>query len=186
MKHLIPHTLTLVLSFTMTLAHAQYEIKPTDGYSPQIGMMVDMLEEIKDRIEEDTKELSSEETDFLFDDQANSIGELIMHLIANEVYYQSETLGVISLTEKEMALIMDGANLGEKSESQLREKPATHYLALWDQVRQSTLEGLKAKDDEWFAENIEEGINNHWVWFHVMEHSVSHWGQISLIKKRLP
>tara|TARA_Y100001972_G_scaffold128996_1_gene193300 strand:- start:1427 stop:1651 length:225 start_codon:yes stop_codon:yes gene_type:complete len=39
---------------------------------------------------------------------------------------------------------------------------------------------------EWFAANIDEGVNNHWVWFHVLEHSANHMGQIALVKNRLP
>ena len=29
-------------------------------------------------------------------------------------------------------------------------------------------------------------MNNHWAWFHVMEHQSSHLGQILLIKKKDP
>lgn len=64
-------------------------------------------------------------------------------------------------------------------------KPIRHYLDLWNEVRQKTLAGLKTKDDQWFASNIDEGINYHWVWYHVMEHSANHMGQIGTIKNRL-
>ncbi len=54
--------------------------------------MVDMLEELKDRLTEDIRDLDQAETDYLFDDKANSIGAIIMHLVATESYYQVETL----------------------------------------------------------------------------------------------
>ncbi|WP_019668837.1 DUF664 domain-containing protein [Eudoraea adriatica] len=59
-------------------------------------------------------------------------------------------------------------------------------MDLWDQVRKETLEGFKTKDDAWFAANIDEGVNNHWAWFHILEHSANHMGQIALVKSRLP
>ncbi len=179
--------LTLCLLFaTLSAVKAQYEIIPEPGYSTQIGIMVDMLEDLKDRITEDVKGLSQEQTDFQFDEKANSVGAIMMHLIANEAYYQVETLEGRSWTEEEKNLYELAGGLGPDSRDQFKGKPIGHYLELWDQVRAKTLEGLKTKDDHWFASQIEEGVNNHWVWFHVLEHSSSHMGQISLIKARMP
>ena len=87
--------------------------------------------------------------------------------------------------EKEEEFWGVASGLGKKSRDVLKGKPIKYYLDLWDQVRKETLEGLKTKDDVWFAANIDEGINNHWVWFHVMEHSANHMGQIALVKNRL-
>jgi hypothetical protein len=170
----------------LTLAHAQYEIKAEAGYSPQIGTMVDMLEDLKGRIEELTRDLTQAETDYLFDDDANSIGSLIMHLVATEAYYQVQTLEGQSWTDEESAMWMVAGELNEKSRKQLKGKPVKYYLGLWDKVRKKTLEGLKAKDDAWFAADADEGINNHYVWYHVLEHSANHMGQIALVKNRLP
>ncbi|KXX67051.1 DinB family protein [Flammeovirga sp. SJP92] len=176
----------LLLCFSFSFVHAQYEIKPEKGYSTQIGIMVDMLEDLKGRITEMTADLDQAETDFMFDKKANSIGALIMHLVATESYYQVETLKGRTWTEKEEEFWSVASSLGEKSRKELKGKPIKYYLDLWDQVRKETLKGLKTKDDAWFAENVDEGINNHWVWFHVMEHSANHMGQIALVKNRLP
>ncbi|ANQ52758.2 DUF664 domain-containing protein [Flammeovirga sp. MY04] len=186
MKFKIKYFLLLQLCFMLSFAQAQYEIKPTKGYSPQIGIMVDMLEDLKGRITEMTKDLDQKETDYMFDDQANSIGALIMHLVATEAYYQVETLEGRAWDKQEEEFWSIASSLGDHSRDDLKGKPIKYYLDLWDKIRQKTLDGLKKKDDAWFAENIEEGINNHWVWFHVMEHSANHMGQIALVKNRLP
>ena len=175
-----------ILYFSLSVANAQYEIKPTPGYTPQIGIMVDMLEDLRFRIIDLTKDLDQTETDYLFDDKANSIGAILMHLVANESYYQVETLEGRTWTEKEEAFWGVAGGLGEESREAFKGKPISYYLDLWEQVRQKTLEGLKTKNDEWFAANIDEGFNNHWVWFHVLEHSANHMGQIALVKNRLP
>ncbi len=186
MKSIKKNAALLILCFSLSLVNAQYEIKPEKGYTPQIGIMVDMLEEIKERITEIARDLDQAETDYLFDDKANSIGAIIMHLVANESYYQVESLQERSWTEKEEEFWGVAGDLGEKSRDLLKGKPIKYYLDLWDQVRKKTLEGLKAKDDEWFAASIDEGLNNHYVWFHVLEHSANHMGQIALVKNRLP
>lgn len=176
----------IVLCFTLSLARAQYEIKPVEGYTPQIGIMVDMLEEIKDRITEDVRDLNQAETDYLFDDKANSIGAIIMHLAATESYSQVETLEERTWTDKEEEFWGIAGGLGTESRDKLKGKPIKYYLDLWNQVREKTLKGLKARDDEWFASSIDETMNNHWAWFHILEHQAHHMGQIALVKKRLP
>lgn len=186
MKFLSPFNTLLLLCFSISFVHAQNEIKPTAGYSPQIGIMVDMLEEIKERITEDIRELSQEETDFLFDEKANSIGAIVMHMVANEAYYQVETLEGRAWTAEEAAFWSIAGGLGDASREKLKGKSIGYYLDLWDQVRQKSLTGLKTKDDAWFASNIDENVNIHWVWFHILEHNASHMGQIALVKSRLP
>lgn len=175
-----------IICFSVSLVNAQYEIKPEKGYSPQIGIMVDMLEDLKIRISDMTRDLNQEETDFLFDDKANSIGAILMHMVATEAYTQVETLEGRSWTGEEGEFWGIAGGLGAESRDKIKGKSIKYYLDLWDEVRNKTLEGLKAKDDVWFASNIDEGVNYHWAWFHVLEHSASHMGQIALVKSRLP
>ena len=178
-------TYLLLFYFISNILHAQYTVKSADGYSPQIGIMVYMLEDMKDRVKAEVADLSQEETDFLFDEHANSIGALVMHLVSNEAYYLSESIEERPWDAEEMKLYGNAGSLGKKTRNTIKGKPITYYLNLWDEVRSRTLAGLKEKDDEWLASNIEDGINHHWVWYHVMEHSANHLGQISLIKNRL-
>ena len=168
-----------------SIIFAQYEINPEKGFSPNIGLMVDMLEDLKDRITEEVKDLDQSQTDFLFDEKANSIGSLVMHLVATEAYYQVETLENRQFTPEEEKIWGVGSNLGDASREELKGKPIGYYLELWDQVREKSLAGLQTKDDAWFASTIEDGVNYHWVWYHVMEHQANHMGQIGLVKNRL-
>ena len=79
--------LILVIFLANSFLNAQGEFKSADGYSPHIGSMVFMLDDIKDRITEHVKDLNQSEVDFQYDAQANSIGALIMHLVSTESYY---------------------------------------------------------------------------------------------------
>jgi hypothetical protein len=176
----------LLFCSSFTFLHGQYTIEPKEGYSPQIGIMVDMLEDLKNRISHITQDLNQEQTDFLFDEKANSIGALVMHLVSTEAYFQVETLEGRVWTEEEAKFWGMAAGLGEKQREELKGKPIKYYLDLWDEVRNRTLEGLKLKDDAWFSSNVDENMNFHWAWFHVLEHSANHMGQIALVKSRLP
>lgn len=178
--------LLALLILTTVITTAQYEIKPSTEYAHDIGVMVAMLEDLKDRITEQVKDLDQTETDFMFDENANSIGALVMHLISTEAYYQIETLNERQWTAEEKERLGIAGGLNEESKNKLKGKPIQHYLDLWEEVRQNTLTGLKTKDDAWFASKVEQGINYHWVWYHVMEHQANHMGQIALVKNRLP
>lgn len=166
--------------------YAQGELKPAEGYSPNIGQMVYMLEDLKDRITEQVKDLSQEQVDFQYDADANSIGALIMHLVSTESYYQTATLKNRDWTEDERITLGIAGEINDEVKNLLKGKPITHYLDLWDAVREDTLKELKTKDDDWFASNLEDGLNYHYIWYHVMEHSANHMGQIATIKNRLP
>ena len=148
--------------------------------------MVAMLEGLKHQITEEAQGLSQSETDFKFNEKANSIGALVMHLVATEAYYQIETLEGRQWTDEGKSLWGIGAGLNEESKSQLKEKRMRYYLDLWNQLCQKTLDVLKTKDDAWFASEIDEGTNYHWAWYHVMEHQANHMGQIALVKNRRP
>ncbi len=176
----------LIFSCSATLLRGQYKVLPAEGYTPQIGIMVHMLEDLKNRITEQVQDLSQEETDFLIDEKGNSIGAMIMHLAATESYYLVETLEERTWSAEEMEYWMVGASLGEQSREKFKGKPIQYYLDIWDEVRTKSLEGLKTRDDAWFASELDENFNIHFVWYHVMEHSANHMGQIALVKNRLP
>lgn len=176
----------LLLLLPILLLSAQGELKSVEGYSPNIGLMIYMLEDLKDRITKEVKDLNESQIDFLYDTNANSIGSLVMHLVSTESYYQTMTLKEREWTEEERTRIGIAGELSKAVKNMLKGKPIKYYLDLWDGVRKETLKLLKTKDDNWFASQIEEGLNYHYIWYHVMEHSANHMGQIATIKNRLP
>jgi len=178
---------SILFCFSISTVNAQYVIEPSEGFTPQVGVLVDMLEDIKQRITNDVQGLDQHQTDFLFDDQANSIGALVMHLAATEAYYQVETLEGRPFTDEE-AEFWSTAGMGPVGKDHNKGKPIDYYLDLWDQVREKTLQSLKKKDDQWLASIVDpdQNVNNHWVWYHVLEHAASHMGQIAMVKRRLP
>ena len=162
-------------------------MNPPKGYDHDTGIMVSMLENLRARIIYSTQELNQEQTDFLLDDKANRIGAMIMHLAATEVYYQAYTFEGRGFNEEEKEKWETALNLGDEARAEFVGKPIQYYLDIWAQVRQKTLETLKEKDDKWFGKLAKGGqTDNHWAWFHVMEHQANHMGQINMLRSRLP
>lgn len=181
MKNLLITMITLLLVFT---TEAQRKIEPAEGYTPQIGVLVSMLEDMKNRVERTVKDLNVDSVDFVLDENANSIGALVMHLAATEAFYQAFTFGQRELNEEESEQWSIAQNLGDEARNEYKGKSIEEYLKEFDKVREKTLELFKTKDDAWLSE-MTENMNNHWAWYHVMEHQSSHLGQILLIKKRI-
>lgn len=173
----------LCLFFLTT--NAQNKIEAPRGYSTQVGNLVSMLEDLKGRVTQSVKNLSQEETDFLLDNNANRIGAMVMHLAATEIYYQAYTFEGRGMNKEELKKWGAAMDLGDKGRAALKGKPIQYYLDLWDEVREKTLKLLKEKDDAWLVKEPDGGyMNNHWAWYHVMEHQANHMGQIRLILSR--
>lgn len=175
-----------LLCFSLLL-QGQLTIQPLPGYSEHIGFTVGMLEDLKGRVTQSVKGLTMEEADFLLDEDANRIGALILHLAATEKYYQVYTFENRQFNEEESKIWGVPLKLGQKAREVLKGKSVSYYLDICNEVRKETLTLLGNKDDEWFNTIIPgNAMNNHWAWYHVMEHQANHMGQIRLIINRLP
>lgn len=185
MKKVVSTLGIMVLFVSSCALQAQNVIKAKKGYSPQIGATVMMLEDLKARVTRSVNNLSQEEVDYLLDDDANRIGAMILHLAATEKYYQLYTFENRGFTNEEAKMWETPLSLGDKARAELKGKPIDYYMDIWDDVRKETLRLLKDKDDKWFEAEVKgSSMNNHWAWYHVMEHQANHMGQIRLISKR--
>lgn len=85
-----PAKLLIFTIFTVSV-QAQNTIEAPKGFTNDIGNMVSMLDNLKQRVERLVVNLNQEQTDFLLDENANRIGAIIYHLAATEAYYQVYT-----------------------------------------------------------------------------------------------
>ena len=184
MKTFVKILLALLLTVSVK---AQNTVGPIDDYSPQVGTLVSMLNDMKNRVERTVGSLSVEELDYLMDDKSNRIGSLIMHLAATEKFYQVYTFEGREFNEEEEKEWGIAMSLGDEAREKYQGHDVQYYLDAYTKVREKTMELMKEKDDAWLAElNAAGNMNYHWAWYHVMEHQSSHLGQILLLKKRLP
>jgi hypothetical protein len=180
--------LSLLIEGKNTVKDSTYLIGPAKGFTPQIGALAAMLNNMTSRVERDVIALNLEEADYLLDEKANTIGALIMHLAAAEVYYQVLTFEHREFNEEEKKKWQVALDLGEEARQTIKGHSIEYYLNIYREVRKKTLEEFRKRNDEWLYELLspDSDTNNYWAWFHMAEHQSSHLGQMRMVKKRLP
>jgi uncharacterized damage-inducible protein DinB len=166
---------------------------PREGYSPQIGTLVSMLNWMRGVILGPMQGLTVRQLDYLHDAKANSIGALLLHLAAIERLYQIHTFegrkwgDVDDETKKEWNV---PADLGKEARQSIKGHELAYYLDKLKAVREGTLTELRKRDDAWLMQIDRDSgwgpTNNYCKWFHVCEHESNHNGQVKWIKSRLP
>ncbi|HZH65056.1 MAG TPA: DinB family protein [Flavisolibacter sp.] len=168
-------------------------IGPKEGFSPQVGTLVSMMNWMRETILRPVQNMSVEQLDYLHDSKSNSIGAMLLHLAATERYYQLHTFEgkKWGSWDENIKTQWDlPMNLGEAARKTIKGRNLDYYLNALKEVRQSTLLEFQRRDDRWLmAVDKEWGwgpTNNYCKWFHVCEHESNHNGQIKWIKSRLP
>jgi uncharacterized damage-inducible protein DinB len=165
---------------------------PRDGFSPQLGTLVSMLNWMRASILRPVQGLTMAQLDHLHDEKANSIGALLLHLAAIERLYQINTFEgkkwgeVKTETEKEWGA---AARLGDEARKSIKGHELAYYLGKLKEVREHSLAELRKRDDAWLMRvdsSAGERMNNYCKWFHVCEHESHHNGQVTWLKSRLP
>jgi uncharacterized damage-inducible protein DinB len=176
--------------YEVAASEALFVIGPRKGYSPQIGVLVSMLNYNRHTILQMVQSLTMKQLDHLHDPKANSIGALILHLGAVDKYYQVNTFeGRQDFNNKEKAEWDAALNLGDDGRKSIKGHDLQYYIDRITSVREHTLKELKERDDKWLSRvdpTKKEPVNNYWKWFHVCEHESNHRGQIAWLKGRLP
>lgn len=164
-------------------------IGPKEGFTPQIGTLLSMLDWVSDSVIKYNSKITVEQLDYLHDKDSNTIGSLMMHLAATEVVYQDMTFHDL----KDFSAANKGKwnaamELGENARKQIKGNPLSYYKDVIDEVRAVTKTEMKKRDDAWLlsGETKEWDWNNYCKWFHVTEHYANHRGQMTWYAKRMP
>lgn len=166
---------------------------PREGYSPQIGTLVSMMDFCRSAVTRLAQGMTVMQLDWLLDDKANSIGALLFHLAACDALYHEHTFKGTpfdkpdAAVDKKFGVAMD---LGESARKTIKGNNADFYLNLLQETRNRTLAEFRKRDDNWLM-SVDKSwywgpTNNYCKWFHVCEHESHHQGQMALLKSRLP
>jgi uncharacterized damage-inducible protein DinB len=164
-------------------------IGPIEGYTPQIGTLISMLDWISNSVINATKKLTVEQLDRLHDKDSNSIGALMLHVAATEVIYQDITFNNLNNFSKENKDKWNVAmELGPGAQTKIKDNNLEYYVEAMNAVRVKTKIEMKKRDDTWLlsGETKDWDWNNYCKWFHVVEHFANHRGQITWHSRRLP
>jgi hypothetical protein len=175
-----------------TVEDSIHIIGPKEGFSPQIGTLVSMLNWMRMIVLGSVTNMTKEELDYLHDSKSNTIGAMLLHLAATEAYYQGNTFeGRKDYNDTEKAKWGAAMELGDEGRKTIKGNGLDHYLSILKETREKTLTELKKRDDKWLMSVdpkffADQPTNNYCKWFHVCEHESNHNGQIKWIKGRLP
>lgn len=165
-----------------------YLISEIEGYTPQMGNLISMMNYARRTTLNTVKGLSIEQLDYVHDSESNSIGALLMHLCAVEFGYQLVTFEKRKPTEEELVKWQPATELGELGRKQIKGHSLEYYVSELTEMRQKTLLQLKVRNDDWLFEESKfwggKQANHYFMWFHVFEDEINHRGQMRWIRKR--
>ena len=168
-------------------------IGPKEGFTPQIGTLVSMMNWMRTTILHPVKDMTVDDLDYLIDDKANSIGAMLWHLASTERFYQIHTFQGKDWGDWEEQDKLDwsiASGLGDGARESIKGNNLEFYLKKLKDVRADTLKEFAKRDDKWLMAVDDKWFwgptNNYCKWFHVCEHESNHNGQFKFIKSRLP
>lgn len=168
-------------------------IGPRDGFAPQVGTLLSMMTWMRGVILMPVMGLTVEQLDYIHDEKSNSIGSMLLHLAATERFYQVHTFEGKEwgdFSKQDLDRFDVAMNLGEEARKTIKGNNLDFYLSTLEEVRETTIQEFKKRDDTWLMSVDEEWpwgpTNNYCKWFHVCEHESNHNGQFKYIKSRLP
>ena len=168
-------------------------IGPKEGFSPQIGTLVSMMNWMRMAILQPVHNMTIDQLDYLHDAKSNTIGAMLLHLAATEKYYQLHTFEGMKWGTWDDSINKQWqipSRLGEDARKNIKGNNLEFYLNTLKEVRDKSIEEFKKRDDAWLMKVDKEWpwgpTNNYCKWFHVCEHESNHNGQIKWIQSRLP
>lgn len=166
-------------------------IDPQPSYTPQIGVLVEMLTYTRLTTLQGVEGLDKQDLDTTYDDFPHSIAMLLGHLAAVERAYQSisfENLDPFAGDVPAYNRYLGAMTFGEHG-LPVRGFHLKELLSELTEVRAETLRQLAQRDDAWLAQRLSlpemTDMNHHWVWFHIMEEELSDRGQIRLLRQAI-
>ncbi|ASN82462.1 DinB family protein [Deinococcus ficus] len=164
-------------------------LRPTPGFTPEIGTLVSMLAYTRHTTLTAVQGLTPDQLDWSAGPRGNSIGALLAHMAAVEWAYGVATFEDREPTAQEKTEWGPALRLGAAARDRYTGWTLEQYEALLAQVRQMSLRRLEPCQDSWLDREFTliDGtrVNFRWAWFHVFEDELSHRGQILLIRNHL-
>jgi Protein of unknown function (DUF664) len=134
-------------------------IGPKAGYSAQVGTLVSMLTWMQGAIGRSTEGMTQGDLDYLFDAKANTIGALMLHLAATEIFYQANTFESKDLSEEMKRKWGPAGDLGDAGRKTIKGHDRDYYLGILKETREKSLAEFAKRDDAWLM-----AVDKDWPW----------------------
>jgi uncharacterized damage-inducible protein DinB len=166
-----------------------FKIQNLDGYSRQFSQLISMMNYARITTFDAIKGLSISDLDFLVNENANSIGMLLLHIASVEFEFHKETIENRELTAVEIECWKPALELEDLGRSKIKGHSLDFCIDQLAQVRKKTLEDFQTLEDNWLYIETDfwdsKRANNYFKWFHVLEDEINHRGQIQFLRQRI-
>lgn len=163
--------------------------KSKENFDTQLGILACEMEYIRMETISLIEDLSDEDLDFHFDEHANSIGMLLMHISALEFKF------LLNFLHKRPFTLEERQKYGPAMPMMMHQKlvhsnSKAFYIDQLALVRTQTFEALEKLKDSWLYEEVitPNGMhlgNHFFQQKHILFDEICHQGQIKIIRKRL-
>ena len=162
------------------------DAKPLPGYQEPYGLLCAILQDGTNewRWELD-QDLSEDAVVWQPYPGAHSIGAIMLHIIAVEVFwFERFALGLPGDSEERKLLMTDETDVDEWRWPEPPRQPISWYFELHDRIRARTLENIKKWPAADFAKDLHGKPRTiRWVLGHVIQHEAYHGGQAVLLNR---
>lgn len=163
-----------------------YEVKPLEGYPPEIAVWLWAMEETREKTKAYVNGISQETVDWAGPEgNENSIGTLLYHLAAVEMGWLYGDILEQPFPEEDFPFPM--TTKGRLAP--VMGVPLEDHLARLDRCRDIFLDIMKGMTlDHWSRlrspADEDYSVSPAWAVFHLVEHEAGHAAQIGVMKKR--
>jgi uncharacterized damage-inducible protein DinB len=153
--------------------------------APKLSLFLSMLQETRLILLRDIEGITQEVLDYSSDDtKVETIGTLLIHIAAIEWSWIFEDIDGLEMSFEKWKYafpLREGVDL-----SQLKNQPLDYYLSILEETRKEATERISKFNDEDLFNKIRSGDTEftiEWILYHIIEHELTHIGQIRLLKK---
>ncbi len=126
------------LAMDKTPEESIHIIGPKEGFSPQIGTLVSMMNWMRMVVLRSVTDMTKEDLDYLHDAKSNTIGAMLLHLAATDVWYHTDTFEKRQLNENEKAKWDAAMGLGDEGRKMIKGNDLDYYLNILKETRAKT------------------------------------------------
>jgi len=105
-----------------------YLVDKKDDLSLEFSKLVAMMEYTRTTTLDEVRNLTVEQLDFLMNEEANSIGMLLEHMVAVEKAYQIDSFENRDFTKEDIQMLKPGLELGSLGREQIKGHQIDYYL----------------------------------------------------------
>jgi uncharacterized damage-inducible protein DinB len=166
---------------------------PVEGYAPRVGRYVAQINEVRDKLIAEVKDLDAARLDWHPDDATESIGTLLLHIDSVEWSWIHED--ILGMPDKDYPGDWAEAMPIRVGAPQVQGRPVEWYLQKLQATRERTLEVLRGFTEHDLSRLVGEAdlgpdtekrsylFTIDWIIWHIIEHEAAHVGQIELLRR---